>query len=596
MRQQRIIGRTASGKPVFEISGADGAEEESKFHGLSDDELEQALADAIAKFDELKANDAVSEDDLVAMRDLATDIGAMRSEQGKREKEAEKVAAEIEDLASQVHANSDPEPDPEPDPDPASDPDPNADPEADPNADPASDPEPNVEVEKEKAIAASASASRRLNLQAIRARQKRADPPKDAPRGIVELMASADVPGFAPGQTLQGLDEVASAVSEQARAIATRSGSPRHQAKAARYALPFDDELQVREIEAVEGTSVTAAAADQARLPGGDLVASGGWCAPSETIYDVAGVACPDMLWNPPEIQLMRGGVRVIPTPTLDVSELTFTHTEADDIAGNTKDCFKIPCIEPREFRCEAKGACIEAGLLTSRAFPELIERYIANAMVAHEINIRRNMFAAAIEDLFTQEVTGDTTFAAFTAVYGQVAFQVADFVEKHSLCEAIAVEVVFPWWAINLFLADIARQNGRALAEIDPTIIRNAFGKLGVAVSFARGLPPAVPANIGGAAIGAGWPDAVPFLMYPAGAFQLGRGLVVDLGVVQDSAKFSTNDYTALFTEECVALVARGPEARYVTVPVCADGTTGSQIANDAEAACPIDGGTVIS
>lgn len=54
--------------------------------------------------------------------------------------------------------------------------------------------------------------------------------------------------------------------------------------------------------------------------------------------------------------------------------------------------------------------------------------------------------------------------------------------------------------------------------------------------------------------------------------------GAGLDLGVVYDSAKFVTNDHTAAFSEECVALVDRGIDARLVTVPVCADGSIGQR------------------
>jgi hypothetical protein len=63
-----------------------------------------------------------------------------------------------------------------------------------------------------------------------------------------------------------------------------------------------------------------------------------------------------------------------------------------------------------------------------------------------------------------------------------------------------------------------------------------------------------------------------------PEGTLQLGRGEEVNLGVVHDSVKFSTNDYTALFVEECIALIDRSVDTRLVTVPVCPTGATGAQ------------------
>ncbi len=40
------------------------------------------------------------------------------------------------------------------------------------------------------------------------------------------------------------------------------------------------------------------------------------------------------MLWDAPEIQLARGGLRFFKIPTLDAGSMTFVHTEADHISG----------------------------------------------------------------------------------------------------------------------------------------------------------------------------------------------------------------------------------------------------------------------
>ncbi|MGW8703618.1 major capsid protein, partial [Streptomyces eurythermus] len=106
----------------------------------------------------------------------------------------------------------------------------------------------------------------------------------------------------------------------------------------------------------------------------------------------------------------------------------------------------------------------------------------------------------------------------------------------------------------------------------------QDVFTPLGVRIQWARALKPAVPTEIGGALPAKVWPDEVQFLIYPSGSLQIGRGEEVNLGVIHDSAKFQTNDYTALFSEECVALVNRSVDTRAVTVPICPSGATGAQ------------------
>lgn len=563
---------------------------------LSTEDLATLLDQAVAAFDEASGADEVTADDLAALRRLRADIGAIRGEIAEREQAAQAAADEIATMRGEVLG-----PDDDDDPDaPAEDGD--GDGGAGDEVDPDEATTPEVvtaedgtpaEVPDDDLVTAAASGRRVLPVGRIRDRQPQRPVPEspDSTPGVV-IVASADVPGLGTGQEIT-MDQLVAGVTGRANGLkhSKRAAS----AVVASYHLPFPEQLIVTDPgSAVEGTRTVIAAADQSRLDGGDLVASGGWCAPSETVYDIADVACPDMLWSAPEIQLTRGGLRFFQTPSLVVDDLTWVHTEADDIAGTEKPCLHIPCPDPIEVRCDAVGVCLESGILTDRHFPELTSWYVRNSMVAHEIRVSAVTFTAAVAA--STALTAAETFGAFTAVFAQVALQIADIVEKHSLCESIAVEVTFPWWSRNAMLADIARQNGRRMDEVDPATISAAFATLGASVQWARGLAPSVPTDIGGTDPAAAWPSTVPFLIHPAGAFQIGRGAAVDLGAVYDSAKFTTNDFTALFTEECVALVNRGPESRFVTVPICPDGMTGAQISTDATAVCPIDAITVES
>jgi hypothetical protein len=170
--------------------------------------------------------------------------------------------------------------------------------------------------------------------------------------------------------------------------------------------------------------------------------------------------------------------------------------------------------------------------------------------------------------------------------VYAAVALQVADMVERHNLCEGTPLEVVFPWWSRNLFLTDIARQQGVNACDLDPNCIQSAFNTLNVRVQWARGLTPDVPTNIGGPVPAVAWPADMEFLIYPSGNFVLGRGPEVNLGVIIDSTLASTND-ERIFSEEAVALIDKMGLARRVTVPVCPNGSVGA--VPTTAAACPI-------
>lgn len=537
---------------------------------LSDDELEASLASAVRSFKAATQTDVVTPQTLPQLRELKASIVALKEEQQARITAAEEAAAEIDQLSSEVFGDESAEAD-----------------EATESADAAEADETAAEAEADEATEATASVAvepaasqqvrrRSLSLSAVRAKSAGAQSlskylPAEQRPGSVEIVASADVPGYAPGV---GLDLAGVTEGFMRRASALKT-SGQGTGVVASYTLPFGDDLTINDSSsAPEGSQAVIRAADQRRLSGGDLVASGGWCAPSETVYEIADVACPDMLWDAPEISLSRGGLRFFQTPVLDVNALTWIHTEQDDIAGNEKPCFTVPCPDPVEVRCDAVGICIEAGILTQRFFPELISWYVRNAMVAHEMRIKSAMYDAA--RAAATPVTVGSTFASFSAVFNAVALQAADMIEKLSLCDSTAVEVTFPWWLKNMFLADLMRQGAVGSNAQGEAYINDAFSRIGVRVQFARGLAPAVPTGIGGTTPATVWPGDVEFLIYPAGNFQIGRGAAVDLGVVYDSAKFVTNDHTAAFSEECVALIDRGIESRIVTVPVCADGAIG--------------------
>lgn len=528
---------------------------------LSNEDLDTALNNAIEAF-ETKRQTATTRD-VDTLSGLVEGIKAMRDEQGTRRKIAEEAAAKLDQLSVEVYG--------EPEVEAA------AEVEAEPE-EPVAAAAPESEPE---AVAASTVVARRpaLDLSTVRRAQPRPVVQQTA-KPTIEISAAVDVPGYQPGKGLD-MDGVVEGIIRRASGLKTAGGGV---GMVASYTLPFENDLIVTDASsAPEGSTAVMRAADQRRLNGGDLVASGGWCAPSETVYDITDISCPDMLWDAPEVQLARGGLRFFRTPALNVNALTFVHTEADDIAGATKPCFKIPCPAPIDVRCEAIGVCLEAGILTQRFFPELISWYLRNSMVAHEIRVRSALYEQARAQ--ATAVTIPVSFASFSAVYGAVALQAADLIEKYSLCERIGLEVVFPWWMRNMMLADIARQQGKDVCDLDANCIQNAFSTLGVRVQWARGLTPDVPTNIGGPTAATAWPADMEFMIYPAGAFQIGRGAEVNLGVIHDSTKFATNDYTALFMEECAALLFRGPEARRVTVPVCASGQVGSQVA----ATCPV-------
>lgn len=544
---------------------------------LSDEDIEHHLTAAAREMKRIANSDTATAKTVPALRSLKTTINSLKAEQDARITAAAETAAEIDNLMKETFGE------------------PEGDAEVEASADtpaeetpetPAAEPETPAVVEPTAVV--TASSRRSINLAAVRARQNggtsMARYLTDDTHGEIELTAAVDVPGYRPGQGIE-LGDVTQAVIRRAQSLTTAGGG---MGMVASYTIPFPADLQVNDTSsAPEGSLATMRAADQSRLDGGTLTASGGWCAPSETIYSFTERSCADGLWDVPEIQINRGGLRFFREPVLDVAALTWIHSEAADIAGTPKPCFTLPCATPIDVRAEAIGVCLQYGILTARYFSELIDLYTRQAMIGHEIRVKTRAYQQAAAA--ATPVAIPATFASFSAVYAAAALQIADFVERLNLCQGTAVEIVFPLWLRNMFMADIARQQDVHPADLDPMIIERAFMNLGARVQFVRGLTPNVPTDIGGPTPADNWPATVQFLLYESGGFQLGRGPQIDLGVFVDST-LSTQNNQRFFSEEGTLLVDRAGTARLVTVPVCATGEVGARVPTATAAlACPV-------
>lgn len=148
------------------------------------------------------------------------------------------------------------------------------------------------------------------------------------------------------GGSPMSMDQLADAfagMTESARpgpVLAAKRSSARFSQKhvIAHIEKPFDK----RAIVGKDGdaNAAIAFATDQANIKsakGASLTAAGGWCAPSEILYDMCKLESTDGLLSIPEIQVNRGGLRWTLGPDwVDIFANTgFCFTEADDQASS---------------------------------------------------------------------------------------------------------------------------------------------------------------------------------------------------------------------------------------------------------------------
>lgn len=385
----------------------------------------------------------------------------------------------------------------------------------------------------------------------------------------LSIVASSDIPGTPTGKAL-ARDELSEALHARARGMTDTKGTSKGALVASIGMVKpkwditdIRDEQKLREIwnEAHDVQS---------------MVASGGWCAPSETIYDfVCDFEAVDGLVDIPTITARRGGVRVPTSPLLkDVfadADAGFTWTEQNDIdaatpGGPTKPCFVIPCPDFTDHRLQAQGLCVTAGNLTDRAYPELTNRYIDLVMAAHAHRINGLTIAKMVAGSTAFPITVYPNSGA-SAVLGGLEFVIQSMRDEFFMAETQVLEVKLPRWIRGLIRQDISRRSGVAYELVSNADIATWFTEIGASVQFVMDWQTLTGAQTS-------WPTHVTAMVFPAGSHTRLDGGSIDLGVVRDSTLNSTNDYTAAWSEEFWQVITRCASVT-VDIPVCASGVT---------------------
>lgn len=572
---------------------------------LADADLAEMRSKAVDAFQTLYAGGEFSDEDLATLGTLTDGIEVLSAEISSREQAASERAAKAAELAAKIGADKPaPAEDEEKPADEAPAEDAPAEDEAEKKAKAAA--AETVEVEaptkpaaSPEAVTAAAPASRGpIKLSGIR-RHVSAPAPAISEETPVEdtsraRLTVADVPGFAADSDASfedlavALDRRLQGFNSGAYGAAARAGramSERHSLAVVRKS--FDERATVGSPESAD--AAMAFAVNEKNLPGGSLVAAGGWCAPSETVYDLLEDESRDGLISLPEINVTRGGIKFTKGPKFAdlYAAPSFNFTEEDakagkylpDTAGSgnkvgAKPVYQVPCTDFEEVRLSAAGMHIQAGLLQQRGYPELVARTIRGALVAHEHKMSERVIAAM--EAQSTAVSLDTgQIGALAPVLTAIELQVEHYRYAQRLSRSTTLEAVFPYWVRGAIRTDLSRREGVDLTDVPDSRIDAWFRSRGVNPQFVYDWQ----ALTGEAGTFKVWPGSLKFLLYSAGTFVKGGQDVITLDTVYDSTLLGQNDYTALFTEEGYLVAKRGHDARVVTVPLNPNGGTGTGI-----------------
>lgn len=510
-------------------------------------------------------------------------------------------------------------------------------------------------------VASAATGPKRKGKNRVPLGQMPSTLPRQRGQRTLSVSASADVPGFSAGGELPTMRSMAEAVRAKMRTLES-SGSPYlrqgimqiRRASDPAFTCTGSDDDWIK----IENAS------DEKRLPGGSLIASnnaltaaagGGWCAPSEILYELCPTASMDGLVDLPGVTLTRGGVRWPQTPdfsavygipqdggtgvasgtaaTSPLWMLTEAGTSGLPAAGNVKPCYEVPCPPFQEKRLDIVGLCLKAGILTNQAYPELIQYFLEQSMIAHahHVNAQTLTRMAAQSCKFRFAVTpGAAATSGIAAVpdlypgYGAssgildiIELQATDMRYRYRWAQTDTLEAVLPLYAKGLIRADLAKRFGQQDPfNVTDQMIAEWLTLRGVNVQwvydFYDAFNPSIPAydpdyssQFGTecpaditSGLPAGtmgiyptptasspltpnlkWPSLCPIMLYKAGTFIKGQADVITIDGLYDSTTLTQNRYTALFMEEGLLVGKKCWESRLLLIDVCANGQTGGQI-----------------
>lgn len=439
------------------------------------------------------------------------------------------------------------------------------------------------------------------------------------------MFAAANLDDYPMGSELKDLGELTKAFLGKVKtfgalgALNTNSEPVAYQVATIQRDYPQELSVFGRD----EDDEILRRVADETRLPGGSLlkalesrraelalkspqldslVAATGWCAPSETLYDTCFQGVIDGLFDAPEVQARRGGIRhnqgIDFTGVYGAGTGFFNLTEAQVASGTAKTCIEIPCPSFVDDRLGVTGVCITGNILQNRGYPEFVRDWMRAAMVvsAHQINMLQ--IAEVVAGSTAVSLTANDPWQSDASVTSQllaaVEMAIVDIKYRLRMSRAATLDVVFPFWVLAQFRADLSRRNGgdyfASSAARDAEIV-SWFAQRGARPQFVYDWQDAFATTdvVGAAGNAPGhatpivrFPTGVKFLVYPSGTWVRAVNDVITLNAIYDSTKLVTNQNTQLFTETGWKMMRMCPVSRVYTINICPTGATGAQRAVD--------------
>lgn len=220
------------------------------------------------------------------------------------------------------------------------------------------------------------------------------------------------------------------------------------------------------------------------------LVASGGLCAPLQTLYDVdvVGSTARPVRDALARFAVERGGITYRPNSSAAAAVYgAGVWTVEDDAAEplGSKGCYVVDCPDPQEAVVEAIYLCLEFSNITSRFDPEVTAANVQLGSIAHARLAENRLLqklAAGSKALSAPQVVGATR-----DILVNLDKAIAYYRNRHRIDESVSLTFILPGWVKSMMRADLARQMAAgewqlALAVADD-LIASWFARRGVSI-----------------------------------------------------------------------------------------------------------------
>lgn len=534
--------------------------------------LEAAVNDAYSASEELLAIDGgeITDEQLAELSSINDFVTAAKAENQVREEaaaaRAEQLAAIKENLAPAAQD--------------AEDPTEEADPAEEADQAPAEKPE-DKPAEQPKVAA---SVQRPANLNRSFAARAAKNAPAEAPAPAAakpasgRVLAAADVPGYASGQGFENFSEASKAILSKLNTLPSGYVEDTYQRGTALQIVLPENEFSTgnSKYRGKDITELINDASDESRLPGGSLVAAGGWGAPSERSLDFCELESLDGLISVPEVTITRGGIEWTRGPNfgdvVNSSTGFWDMTEAVAEAGTElKTSIRPEVPDFEEARLDAVGVMMENGLLLRQGWPELVERWAKLTLMAHQYKLAQKK-VAQIRALSGAAKDMNRGFGNALDIFHIIEMLANGERQRLLMSPTQTLEALIPWWVKSVVRIDIANRNGVTdFRSITDAQVEAEFTLRHIKVQWLKAFQDIQLDAATGLALE--YPQSVEIIFYPAGSFVAGVAPVISLDTIYDSTNLKKNDYVHLFVEQGVLMTNPCFRGNRVTIPLVANG-----------------------